>query len=149
MKKYRLAFSFLIVSLVIAFSCKKINEATELGGDLIPAVDNVKTFEVALKTESTNALFDDSVRVGYSDVLALGDIVDAEFGNVHANFCFNVSSPTYGSYPFKSKVDSLGAIDSVVLSLGYAGAYGDTIGNGVQNISVYEIGPGAGFLPSL
>jgi hypothetical protein len=148
-KKYRLAFSFLIVSLVIAFSCKKINEATELGGNLIPDVDNVKTFEVALTADATNSLFDDSVRVLYSDLLALGDINDAEFGNVHANFCFNVSSSTYGSYPYKPSHDSLGVVDSVVLSLSYAGAYGDTIGNGIQNISVYEIGQSAGFFDTV
>lgn len=30
------------------FSCTKINEATELGDDLIPAVDNVNTFDTTL-----------------------------------------------------------------------------------------------------
>lgn len=134
MKKFSPAFVLLIVSSVlILFSCKKINEATTLGGNLIPAVDNVNTFEIALDAETKNALTTDSTRVLYTDQLALGDIDDPEFGHVHANFAFNLSSTSYGVNPF----DSLKTIDSVVLSLAYTGAYGNT--NSSQTVSVYEI----------
>jgi hypothetical protein len=139
-KKFSPAFVFLIVSFfLVLFSCKRINEATELGGNLIPAVDNVSTFEVALNTITKNALTTDSSKVLYSDRVAFGQINDPEFGNVHANFCFNVSAPSYGSYPFLPRKDTIHAIDSVVLSLRYAGAYGDTLGNGTQALTVYEI----------
>lgn len=147
MKKYSPAFVLLISFLIVLFSCKKINEATTLGGDLIPPVDNVNTFEVALDAVTKNSLTTDSTQVLYSDQVALGDINDPEFGHVHANFDFNVSAPAYGAYPFLPRHDSLPAIDSVVLSLSYKGAYGDTISNGVQTLSVYEIpysGPGTG-----
>jgi hypothetical protein len=147
-KKFSPAFVFLIVSFfLVLFSCKKINEATDLGGNLIPAVDNVSTFETSLNTITKNLLTTDSAKVLFSDQVALGDINDPEFGQVHANFCFNVSAPAYGSYPFQPRRDTIHTIDSVVLSLRYAGAYGDTIGNGVQTVSVYEIpfnGPGTG-----
>lgn len=146
MKKFSPAFVFLIVSFfLVLFSCKRINEATELGGDLIPAVDNVNTFEVSLNALTKNSVLtsfiknDSGHRVYYSDQVALGDITDPEFGHVHANFCFNLSAPGYGSYPFLPRRDSLPAIDSVVLSLRFTGAYGDTVSNGIQTVNVYEI----------
>ena len=145
MKKYSLAFSLLFVSLVFAFfSCKKINEATELGGDLIPAVDNVHTFEVSLNSLTRNGIYDDSSRVAYTDLVALGDINEPEFGHMHANFNFNINPSIIGTYPFLNKADSL-KMDSVVLQLAYQDAYGDTLGNGVQTVTVYEIDPNSGF----
>jgi hypothetical protein len=68
---------------------------------------------------------------------------DPEFGHTHANTSFNISPSGFGIYPFV-KQDSL-AIDSVVLSLSYQGAYGDTINNGIQTLRVYEIDPNSGF----
>ncbi|MGZ3938134.1 MAG: DUF4270 family protein [Flavisolibacter sp.] len=148
MKKFSPAFVFLIVSFfLVLFSCKKINEATDLGGNLIPAVDNVSTFEVSLNAITKNLITTDSAKVRYTDQVALGDVNDPEFGQVHANFCFNLSAPAYGSYPFQPRRDTLHTIDSVVLSLRYAGGYGDTIGNGIQTVNVFEIpysGPGTG-----
>jgi hypothetical protein len=145
-KKFSTAFVFLTVSFfLVLFSCKRINEATELGGNLIPAVDNVSTFEIALNSITKNALTTDSSKVLYNDRVAFGDINDPEFGHVHANFCFNVSAPSYGSYPFLPRKDTIHTIDSVVLSLRFAGAYGDTLASGTQTLSVYEIpysGPG-------
>jgi len=152
-KKFSPAFVFLIVSFfIVLFSCKKINEPTELGGDIIP--DNLNTFEVSLNTITKNSILnsfiknDSGHRVTYSDFVALGHINDPEFGQVHANFCFSLSAPAYGSYPFKPRRDSLPAIDSVILSLRYAGAYGDTLSNGIQTINVYEI-PFTGLTTSL
>lgn len=148
MKKYSPAFVLLISFLIVLFSCKKINEATTLGGDLIPPVDNVNTFEVALDAATINSLTRDSTQVLYSDQVALGDISDPQFGHTHANFCFNVSAPAYGAYPFLPRRDSLPAVDSVVLSMRYTGAYGDT--NNSQTINVFEIpysGPSTGLSP--
>lgn len=142
MKKFSLAFVLLILSSVsLLFSCKKINEATTLGGDLIPAVDNVNTFEVFLDAQTSNHLAVDSTKVLYSDALALGDINDPEFGPTHAGFDFNVTPATTGSYPFLV-TDSL-QIDSVVLSLSYSGSYGDT--NSMQTVRVFEIDPNTNF----
>lgn len=140
MKKFSPAFVLLSVCFVVVFfSCKKINEATDLGGNLIPGVDNVNTFDIALNTVTKNLLTTDSSKVFSTDPIALGDINDPEFGHVHANFCLNFSAPSYGSYPFLPKRDTIHTIDSVVLSLRYTGAYGDTISNGIQTVDVYEI----------
>jgi hypothetical protein len=145
-KKYRSALFFLIAALIVFISCKRINESTTLGGDLIPPVDNVHTFEVSLNAITTDKRFNDSSRVLYNDLVALGHVTDPEFGTVDANFSVSFSSPApIGAYPFLSKPDSLPGIDSVVLSLSYAGAYGDTAGNNTQTAKVSEILPSANF----
>jgi hypothetical protein len=134
------------VFLFFFLSCNKINEATELGDGLVPAVDNVHTFEVALHAITHNILMVDSTRVGYNDLVSLGNINDPEFGQTHANVDFNISPSTFGTYPFVKK-DSI-AIDSVVLSLSYQGAYGDTLNNGIQTVRVFEIDQNSGFKDS-
>ena len=139
----RFASGLLLFSAAIFSSCKKINQATELGGKLVPAADNVHTFEVALNAISKNVLFNDTTKVLYTDLVAVGDINDPEFGHTHANTDFNISPSSFGAYPFV-KTDSL-AIDSVILSLSYVDAYGDTTNNGVQTLRVYEIAQNSGF----
>ena len=143
MKKHSLVLLvFVCLCSFFSTSCKKINEATELGSDLIPPVDNVTTFEAFLETETDNAdmsLTDTSVLL-YDDAVAIGHLSsDPEFGQTQANAYFNISAPAYGSYPFKDKASV--SVDSVVLSLSYTGAYGDT--NAMQTVRVYEIDPNA------
>lgn len=138
MKKHTRIFFFAALFLLVGFiSCKKINEATDLGGDLIPAVDNVNTFEVALNTVTNNLLYNDTTKVNYSDLVAAGDLNDPEFGTTHAGFHFNLTPVSLGTNPFLGR-DTTKIIDSVVLSLQYDNSYGDTV-NGVQTLHVYEI----------
>ena len=143
MKKYTSIFFLAALFLIGIVSCKKINEATELGGDLIPAVDNVNTFEVALNTVTNNLLYNDTTKVSYSDLVVAGDLNDPEFGQTHANFDFSILPAQLGVYPFVHK-DSVKIIDSVILSLDYADKYGDTL-SGMQTLRVFEIDPNAGF----
>jgi len=142
-KKYSLAISlFLVAAFFTIFSCKKINEATTLGSDLIPAVDNVTTFEVSFDAQTKNAPFLDSSKLLYSDQVALGHFTDPEFGTTQGDAYFRINSSAYGTYPFlidrtkPNYLDSL-LIDSVVLSLAYVGNYGDT--NSRQTVRVFEI----------
>ncbi|HET6993548.1 MAG TPA: hypothetical protein VFI06_01140, partial [Chitinophagaceae bacterium] len=88
MNKRQLALTLgsIITSLLILFtSCKKINEATELGADLIPPIDNVTTFDTSITVEAYNDIFtlggtsadslrQDTVRSHYSDEQFLGVI---------------------------------------------------------------------------
>ncbi len=136
--------SMFLISLIFLLSCNKINLATELGDDLVPAVDNVHTFEVALATSTHNALLTDTNLVGYYDLLSLGDLNDPEFGHTHANINFNITPSSFGRYPFVKNDGNL-KIDSVVLSLSYQGAYGDTVNDGIQTLRVYEIDQNSGF----
>ncbi|MBK6935561.1 MAG: DUF4270 family protein [Chitinophagaceae bacterium] len=146
MKNRNLVFSFLAITaslITVLSACKKINEATELGSGLIPPVDNINTFETYLDIETDNKLFNDTTKVYGSDYLALGHIAsDPEFGSTHSNAYFDLGRSAYMLNPFVSK-DSVIGIDSVVLSLSYVAAYGDT--NTVQTLRVYEIAQNSGF----
>src|SRR6266540_5566448 len=102
--------SVFLNSFFFFLSCKKINEATQLGDDLVPAVDNIHTFEVSLNAITNNVLFNDSTKVLYNDLVALGDIDDPEFGPTHTNINFNITPSSFGTYPFV-KNDSV-SIDS-------------------------------------
>lgn len=129
---------------VFLFSCTKLNQPTELGGELLPAVDNINTFDTLLDVSAAYHPFDDSSRNLIGDNMALGQLHDPEFGNTTADMYFNLSSPAYGTSPFFHP-DSLVGIDSVVLSLAYVGAYGDTSMASQFNVSVSEILPGDSF----
>jgi hypothetical protein len=115
--------SIITGSLILLSSCKKINEATDLGGDLLPAVDNITTFDTTLTVEAYNDLFtlggidslkEDSTYSHYSYEQFLGRInSDPLFGRTDAQMFFELK-PT--SYPFtfnnKPSPDSL-FLDSV------------------------------------
>jgi hypothetical protein len=147
---FALFFIAIITSVAFLFSaCKKLNESTELGGGLIPPVDNIHTFETYLDVITDNKVFLDTTKVYFSDNLALGYIGnDPEFGTTLANAYFNIGSPYFRSTttntynPFYNK-DSVTNIDSVILSLSYNNFYGDT--NSSQTLRVYEIAQNAGF----
>jgi len=144
-KNTRLVLTGIAIVSAVAISftaCQKINEATDLGDGLIPPVDNITTFEAILDIESDNKTYTDSNKVYFSDEQAVGFINDPLYGTTHADAYFNVSYGNPLINPFINK-DSVVAIDSVVLSLSYAGYYGDT--NAVQTVRVFEIAQNAGF----
>lgn len=129
-------------------SCRKINEATELGGSLIPVVDNINTFETYLDVETDNGTFNGSTTTSPSDVVAIGAVTnDPEFGKTKADLYFNYGPASYGvgTYPYYKR-DSV-QVDSVVLQLGYVASYGDT--NSTLSVQVREISPTANFRDSV
>jgi len=112
-----------------------------LGDDLLPAIDNVNTFQTFLETETNNQRFNDTTKMESGDYVALGHINDPGFGTTDANAYFDIGYGNYGVYPFINK-DSV-KIDSVILSLAYHDTSGDT--NSLQTVKVFEISPTAGF----
>lgn len=130
----------LITSLLLIFSCKKINESTTLGGDLIPEVDNITTFDTTLTVEAFNDTFSlttDSTEYSSTPTHYLGQInSDPFFGKTDAKLYLELK-PSLFSHTFSNRPDSL-HIDSVVLILDYVETYGDTIAS--QTVNVYEIG---------
>ncbi|RYY40788.1 MAG: DUF4270 family protein [Chitinophagaceae bacterium] len=109
-------------------SCRKINEATELGNGLVPAVDNINTFETFLDVETDNGRWNGNTTVSPNDAMALGAITnDPEFGATKADIYFQYGPATYGPayYQFYHQ-DSVVGVDSVVLSLAYVDKYGDS-----------------------
>jgi len=131
----------------IISSCKKINEATDLGDDIIPGVDGVNTFDTTMFVETYNSIFDplkDSVRVGRNNDHILGNITnDPFFGKTNAKIFLELK-PEFYKWNFSGiyNRDSL-SIDSVVLVLGWKGTYGDT--TLPQTVRVKEMEPNVVF----
>ena len=132
-----LAFSLI----VLIASCKKLNESTNLGDDVIPGVDGVNTFDTLISVETYDSIFlasKDSIRVEAEDDHILGNItMDPIFGKTNA-MIFLQMRPELFKWSFSEiyKRDSL-YIDSVVMVLGWNATYGDTTVR--QRVRVYEM----------
>ena len=124
---------------ILFTACKKINESTTLGGDLIPPVDNITTFDTTLTVYAYNDTFglaNDSQYLNAGEEQFLGLInSDPIFGKTDARMFLELKPTLYGFYPF-NRPDSV-KIDSIVLVLGYLETYGDT--NTAQSVKVYEL----------
>ena len=137
--------SILFISFFFLSSCRKINEPTELGNDLIPAVDNITTFDTTLSVETYNDLFsilNDSTRSTSANEHFLGEITnDPLFGKTEASLFLELKPSVY-PFQFAAPKDSL-HIDSVVLVLSYKSTYGDSVAP--HNVNVFEIDPSNNF----
>ncbi|MEO7960413.1 MAG: DUF4270 family protein, partial [Ginsengibacter sp.] len=126
----------ILLLLILSWGCTKI-DTTELGQDLIPAVDNIHTFETTLDVVVNNfdslAAACDSLTV--SDLHALGIIEnDPYFGKTSAAI-FTEFKPTVFPYVIPS-LDSL-HLDSVILVLHYNHSFGDS--SRPQKVQVYPL----------
>ncbi len=136
-----LIISFLFVFSICNSGCTKV-DTTGLGSDLIPAVDNVHTFDTLLEVNTTQAmLFDDSTRVTRTQNHVLGSINnDPLFGKTKADLFLEFKPPSF-PYFFGSAGDTLNwvdaGVDSVVLCLSYKGLYGDSTKS--QTFEVYQM----------
>ncbi|HZI53639.1 MAG TPA: DUF4270 family protein [Chitinophagaceae bacterium] len=137
--------ALIIGTLISLISCRKINEATTLGGGLIPIVDNIYTFDTTLDVETFNDTFTlDTDPTLYSSNFThfLGQINDDPFfGKTDAKLYLELKPQSY-RHTFSNVSDSL-HLDSVVLILDYAETYGDTMV--AQTVNVYEIPQSSNF----
>ena len=130
--------------LFIVSSCRKLNEASEIGGSVIPGADGVNTFDTTITSLQTfNHIFE-----GTKDsAMALGNLAyyqilgnisnDPLFGKTNAKMFLQLKPEVYPwSFSGIYNKDSL-YIDSVVLVLGWNGNYGDTMTS--QKVTVKEI----------
>ncbi len=127
----------------IGWNCTKL-DTTDIGSDLLPAVDNVKTFDTTLLINTTQGLLNDSVYISKYDDHAVGSIVnDPLFGRTTANIYMQLKPPFYPYY-FGNAGDTVTGpglgIDSVVLCLKYAGFWGDS--SLPVNLEVREVNDG-------
>ena len=129
--------SFLVVPVFILFlisSCTKL-ERTTLGGDLLPGTDRLVTDTMILPVVTTNYLEVDSTYIGKADQHLLGFVNDPMFGTTTASLYLQLL-PTLYPFSYAVSKDSL-FLDSCVLSLSFAGSYGDT--SALSKVSVYKI----------
>ena len=122
MKKLLPLFTILACAFITIISCTKIVN-TEIGGDLLPPIDGVNTKEMFLSI-STKNIKDTITRVNSAIPNALGYVNDGIFGKTTASLNLELKPATF-PVTFPVSKDSL-FIDSVVLVLGYSGAWGDT-----------------------
>jgi hypothetical protein len=130
----------IVVIIAIGISCTKL-DTTTLGGDLIPVVDNVNTFDTTLDITTSQALFSDSTKTDLLDDQILGAITnDPMFGTTRANMYVQFK-PAAFPFRFGSLGDTLNGfgagVDSAILCLTYRGFWGDE--KAIQEISVKEI----------
>lgn len=128
-----IAITALLFSLIF-FGCSKL-DTTDIGSDVLPAVDNVTTFETLLTINTTQGIFNlDSTKVNGSDDHVVGKISnDPLFGTTAATI-FAQFKPTFFPYYYGNAKDTINPLldsrtgfDSVVLCLSYKGFWGDSL----------------------
>ena len=137
--KLPLAFTGLIFFSLLNWHCTKI-DTTNLGSGLIPAVDNVNTFDTIISVVANNF---DSIPFGKecaiiypTDEHALGYIGnDTYFGTTTATI-FTELKPAIFPFSFEAKSTDR-TLDSVVLVLSYVRTWGDS--TTPQSVNVYQI----------
>ncbi len=144
-RKILVLFIALLAGFFFFYSCTKI-DTTDLGNDLIPAVDNVNTFDTFFNVETEILPLNDTTRTYGRQPAAIGVIADdPEFGKTSASLYLSMGPASFGTYPFIHK-DSVVAMDSVVLQLSYSTQYGDSLAN--EKFEVYQVDPAASFTDS-
>ncbi|MBS1511743.1 MAG: hypothetical protein JST86_12930 [Bacteroidetes bacterium] len=132
LKRFSPLAAVVVFCLVVA-GCSKL-DTTQLGSDLIPAVDNVTTFDTILNVNATQGVFDqDSTLILSTDNHALGIITnDPLFGTTNSNIYFQYK-PTFFPFYWGNANDTINpslapgtGFDSVVLCLSYQGFWGDS-----------------------
>lgn len=113
--------AFAIISITI--SCTKIS-STDVGSGLIPAVDNVNTFDTTLDVVTNTMLNPYDPVVNKGDDHVIGVLNDPIFGTTRAAAFFELKPTVYPySFPFNPQYR---VVDSAVLILNFRGLYGDT-----------------------
>jgi hypothetical protein len=145
-KKFSLVVCLCALFSISAFiSCTKINEPTELGGSLIPPIDNITTFDTTIDVETFNEVFGDSTRSSRFEQQFLGTISnDPLFGRTTAAMFLELKPDRYPfTFDTVNGAQQTLFIDSVVLVLGYRGTYGDS--NALQKVDVFELASSTSF----
>ncbi|MFM6926059.1 MAG: DUF4270 family protein [Ferruginibacter sp.] len=120
-----LAITAVTLFSLIGLNCTKL-DTTDIGSDLLPAVDNVHTFADTLTIISTQSSIFDTAVIGRSEDYAVGSINnDPLFGRTTANIYMQLKPPFYPYY-WGNSGDTIVGLDSVVLCLKYAGFWGDS-----------------------
>jgi len=111
---------------IIITGCSKL-DTTDIGSDLLPAVDNINTFDTLLTINSTQGVFTlDSTKVANTEDQVVGKITtDPLFGTTAATL-YAQFKPTFFPFFYGNASDTIVGFDSVVLCLSYKGFWGDS-----------------------
>ena len=143
----RKSLRFLLVGMAFIYlfnlGCNKI-DTTELGADLIPAVDNIFTFADTFYINAVREQNTDTTRLFRTENHVLGSINnDPVFGKSKANIFLQLK-PSFFPFFFGNAGDTINPsrnlathYDSVFLCLSYKGFYGDT--TRAQHLKVYQL----------
>lgn len=137
-------FVALFALIIIGVGCTKI-KSTDIGIGLIPAVDNINTFDTVLEVVTENFIADDSTYPrlfpnsnGGIPTLIAGKISnDPQFGSTTGSLSFYYKPDIY-PYSFETAFKDSLYLDSVVLTLKWSGlTVGDT--NRLQKFNVHVL----------
>lgn len=127
-KSFSLCFAGLMLVIFIS-ACK---DPDNVGLNVLPVSDLSSLNTTDTFSLSTSVIKEDSLLATNNTVNMLGEINDNFFGKVNASFyvqvLLSVANVNFGISP---------QLDSIVLSLDYAGYYGDT--TSTHNFAVYEL----------
>ncbi|MEZ5046793.1 MAG: hypothetical protein R2831_07350 [Chitinophagaceae bacterium] len=140
----------ILVAVLFTFSLYSCKENTILPSDLIPEVDNIYTFRSDTNTLKTYNIIQDSLQTGGTkDATSIGSLstfyhaigtilADPVFGKTVAYSHVEVLPPNT-NFSFKTNFAGTSrTIDSIILSIPYRTAYGDTFSNTTQSFSVFR-----------
>ena len=132
--KITLGISVLLLITFFNWNCTKIDN-TELGGGLIPVVDNVHTFDTVLSVIANNfdSVSSDCAKIYPSDYHSLGQISNDPYFGTTRSILYAEFKPPFFPYNFPASR----TLDSIVLVLSYKSAYGDS--TLPQKVNVFQI----------
>lgn len=113
-------FFFLMIT-----GCSKL-DTTDIGSDLLPAVDNINTFDTVLTINTTQGVFNDTTKVSSTDDQVFGKISNDPLFGTSAATVYAQFKPTFFPYYYGNANDTIIGFDSVVLCLSYKGFWGDS-----------------------
>jgi Domain of unknown function (DUF4270) len=126
---------------IMFVGCSKL-DTTDIGSDLLPAVDNVNTFDTIIPIITTQGIFNpDTTAISSAEDHVLGKINnDPLFGTTEANI-YAEFKPAFYPYYYGNAKDTILSFDSVVLCLSYKGFWGDS--TLPLKLDVQEVAPAA------
>jgi hypothetical protein len=134
--QFKFSVTGILMFFVFSFGCTKI-DTTSLGQNLIPAIDNIHTFDTTFQVIGINYDSTECDTIHRTSLQALGIIQnDPLFGSTSANIYVEFKP---ASYPYNFPVADANSIriDSAVMVLDYSYSYGDT--NQIQKVAIYQL----------
>jgi hypothetical protein len=134
--QYKTSVTGILIVLAFSIGCTKI-DTTTLGQGLIPAVDNIHTFDTTYKIIGINYDSTQCDTINRTGLQALGIIAnDPLFGSTNANIYFEFKPQNF-PFNFPAADANSIVIDSAIMVLSYSHTFGDT--NQLQKVNIYQL----------